>query len=290
MVPRPAYLPGSRAPCVARRSFRSTPRPHAGARPASPMRAQPAPAAVLAVNAPTGAGEHAFGGGRGRAGGEAAEHPRVGASPDGQMLPRKAPLGEAADVAGGMHTVQARLGDQTKTATVTCNPGQTVTAKIEIEISGTPVVVVPMPGEGGTAPVVAPVQEKPFHYETPTAKVVTVIVLGVGAVGLLAGGIGSEAAASSQSSTASTDRSALQMGGTSTSVCANNTSTQCANLASANNSSASDHNVAAGLFVGAALLAAAAGVTFAAWPKAKVYDANVVVTPTVGGLSMGGTF
>src|SRR5580704_986921 len=34
---------------------------------------------------------------------------------DGQMLPRKAPLGEPADVSAGMHTVQARLEDQTKT-------------------------------------------------------------------------------------------------------------------------------------------------------------------------------
>jgi hypothetical protein len=45
------------------------------------MRAQPAPDAVLAGYAPPGAGEHAFGGDRGRAGGAAAEHPRVGASP-----------------------------------------------------------------------------------------------------------------------------------------------------------------------------------------------------------------
>jgi len=50
------------------------------------MRAQPAPDVVHARPAPSGAGEHAFGGGRGRAGGAAAEHPRVGASPpDGHV-------------------------------------------------------------------------------------------------------------------------------------------------------------------------------------------------------------
>jgi hypothetical protein len=63
---------------------------------------------------------------------------------DGQMLPRKAPLSEPADVSAGMHTVQARLGDQTKSVGISCQAGQTVTAKIDIEMSGTPVVVVPI--------------------------------------------------------------------------------------------------------------------------------------------------
>jgi RHS repeat-associated protein len=60
-------------------SKRRMPSPASGS--ASPIRAQPAPDAPTARLAPSGAGEHAFGGGRGRAGSEAAEHPRVGASP-----------------------------------------------------------------------------------------------------------------------------------------------------------------------------------------------------------------
>jgi hypothetical protein len=212
---------------------------------------------------------------------------------DGQMLPRKAPLGEPADAAGGMHTVQARSGDQTKTATVACSPGQTVTVKIEIEvIPGTPLVVVPMPGEGEPSPAPLPTQEKPFHYETQGAKVVTMIALGAGAVGLLAGGIGLEAAGSSASSTGTTDRAALQKGGTSTSVCTGSTSMACSNLASENASASSDRNAAVGLFVGVGVVAAALGVTFAVWPKTKVFDGQVsaLVSPTMKGLTFGGTF
>src|SRR5580700_5110380 len=47
------------------------------------MRAQPAPDAGPPSAARSGAGEHAFGGDRRRAGGIAAEHLRVGASSDG---------------------------------------------------------------------------------------------------------------------------------------------------------------------------------------------------------------
>jgi hypothetical protein len=214
---------------------------------------------------------------------------------DGQMLPRKAPLGEPADVAGGMHTVQARLGEQTKTATVTCNPGQTVTAKIEIEITGTPVVVVPMPGEGGTAPVVPPVQEKPFHYETPTAKVVTVIVLGVGAVGLLAAGIGLEAASSSANNALTADHELIQkMGGNPNTFCTTSpNASPCADEASKASAHAGDANAGVGMFVGTGVLAAAAVVTWVVWPKTKVQDgARIfpIVSPQMAGLGLTGSF
>jgi hypothetical protein len=214
---------------------------------------------------------------------------------DGQMLPRKAPLSEPADVAGGMHTIQARLGDQTKTATVACSPGQTVTTKIVIE--GTPgagVVVVAIPGEGGqAAATVATAPPAPtFHEETSKGKIGLLIGLGAGAVGLLAGGIGLEVAGSSSAGTAATDRTALQKGGTSTTVCNGSTSTACTNLASENSSASSARNTAIGLFVGAGVFAAAFGVTLAVWPKTKVFDAQVtpVVTPTSGGLALGGRF
>jgi hypothetical protein len=204
---------------------------------------------------------------------------------DGVMLPRKAPLNEAADVAGGTHTVQARLGDQTKTATVACNAGQTVTAKIDITVVGPGgVVVVQMPGEGGA----------PYHYETPGAKIGVLIGLGAATVGLLSGGIGLEVAGSSASNSAATDRTALQKGGTSTSVCTGSMSAACTNLANENNSAAGDRNTATGLFVGAAVAAVAFGVTLAVWPKTKVMDAKVsaapIITPTMQGFAFDGTF
>jgi hypothetical protein len=212
---------------------------------------------------------------------------------DGQMLPRKAPLSEAADVSSGMHTVQARLGDQTKSVGISCTPGQTVTAKIEIEINGTPVVVVPMPGEGGVAPpVIPPEAPKQFHEETPGAKVATVVVLGVAAVGALAGGIGLELASSSASSTATTDRKQIQGSSGSTSGCFMSTSAACSSLASELSSHSTDGNVATGLFVGAGLLAAAAVVTWVVWPKKTVEGARVLplVSPSMAGLGVSGSF
>ena len=215
---------------------------------------------------------------------------------DGQMLPRKAPLGEPADVSAGMHTVQARLEDQTKTSTVVCNAGQTVTTKIEIQLTATPVVVVPMPGEGGFAPAPAePAHEKAFHYETPTAKVVTVIVLGVGAAGFLGAGIGLEAASSSASSALTADHAQIQKaGGNPNTFCATSPSASpCADEASKASSHASDANAGVGMFVGTGVLAAAAVVTWFVWPKTKVEDAARVfpiVSPQMAGLGLTGSF
>jgi hypothetical protein len=158
---------------------------------------------------------------------------------------------------------------------------------------GDPVVVVQMPGEGGpTPPPVATEPEKRFHYETPGAKVATVVVLGIGAAGLLAAGIGLEVASSNASSTASTDTKALQKGGGSTSVCFRSSSAQCTNLASENSSHASDGNAALGLFIGSGVLVAAALVTSQVWPKRQVEDAHIVplVSPQMGGLGLVGSF
>jgi hypothetical protein len=213
---------------------------------------------------------------------------------DGQMLPRKAPLSEPADVSAGMHTVQARVGDQTKSVGISCQAGQTVTAKIDIEITGTPVVVVPMPGEGGMPTPPPPPAETPHQYKevTPGAKVATVVVLGVAAVGLLGAGIGLEAAASSANSTASTDRSAIQKGSSSTSQCLNAATPGCSQLASEASSHVTDSNIATGMFVGAGALAAAAVITWIAWPKKTVETARVtpLVSPTMAGFGFSGSF
>jgi hypothetical protein len=205
---------------------------------------------------------------------------------DGVMLPRKAPLNEAADVAGGTHTVQARLGDQTKTATVACNAGQTVTAKIDITVVGPGgVVVVQMPGEGGA----------PYHYETPGAKIGVVIGLAAGTVGLIAGGIGLEVASSSASNALATDHTQIQsMGGNPNTFCTTNPGkAPCADEASQASAHANDANTAVGLFVGGGVLAAAAVVTWFVWPNKKVADRPglvPIVSPQVAGLGFVGSF
>jgi hypothetical protein len=213
---------------------------------------------------------------------------------DGQMLPHKAPLSEPADVAGGMHTVQARLRDQTNTTTVACSPGQTVKARVDIVINGTPVVIVPMPGEP-QAPPPAPAPERRFHEETPGAKVATVVGLGAGAAVLLGVGIGLEVAASSASSALDTDHAQIvSMGGNPNSFCTTSPSASpCADEASKASAHVTDSNVATGLFVGTGVLAAAAVVTWIVWPKTKVEDtARVVpmVSPGMAGVGFAGSF
>lgn len=215
---------------------------------------------------------------------------------DGQLLPRKAPLSEPADVSGGMHTVQARLGDQTKTVTAACSSGQTTTVKIEIELPATPLVVVPIPGEPGTQPGGGPGTAPPavtYHYETPGAKIAVLIGLGAAAVGLVAGGIGLEIASNSAASSASTERTMLQGGTMSTSVCFMSTSSACQKLANDSSSSASDSNTATALFVGAGVAAAAYVTTLFVWPKTKVEDRPRVTglfAPGVAGLGLQGSF
>jgi hypothetical protein len=193
---------------------------------------------------------------------------------DGQMLPRKAPLGEAADVSAGMHTVQARLEDQTKTSTVVCNAGQTVTTKIEIQLTATPVVVVPIPGEGGFAPAPAEPPPPVVHYGPSGAKIATTVVLGAAAVIALGVGVGMQVAAGSKGS----DVTRLQ-GGPSSCLGAASSSMRCTQLASAANSQASDENARTGAFVGAGILAAATVVTWFVWPNTKATEVGKYVVP-----------
>jgi hypothetical protein len=211
---------------------------------------------------------------------------------DGQMLPRKAPLGEPADVSSGSHTIQARLGDQTKSTQISCSAGQNVTATIDIVLNGPGLVVVPIPGEGGPVATPPPPPEKPSHYANSGAKIATVVVLGAAGVGLIAGGIGLEAAASSASSTEATDRAAIQKGSSSTSQCVGSTSTACTNLAGEASSHSTDANLGVGMIVGGGVLAAAAVVTWIVWPKTKVEDARIfpLVSPGMAGLGFSGSF
>jgi hypothetical protein len=211
---------------------------------------------------------------------------------DGQMLPRKAPLGEPADVSSGMHTVQARLGDQTKSVGIACQAGQTVTAKIDIEVNGTPVVVVPMPGEGGV-PAPPPAQPEPpsppTHYVASGGKIATTVVFGVAAVAAIGVGVGMQVAAGSKGSDVTADQ-----GSPSSCLGAASTSTRCKNLSSAASSQVSDENVRTGAFVAAGVLAAAAVITWVAWPNSKAVETAKhfvpLTSPSMAGVGFVGSF
>jgi hypothetical protein len=210
---------------------------------------------------------------------------------DGQMLPRKAPLSEPADVSAGMHTVQARLGDQTKSVGISCQAGQTVTAKIDIEITGTPVVVVPMPGEGGPPPPPAQPEQPnpPTHYVASGAKIGTTVAFGVAAVAGIAVGVGMQVAAGSKGNDVTADHTQIQnAGGNPASFCSSHPQTApCPDEVSQASSHTTDENVRTGAFIGAGVLAAAAILTWMAWPNDKAVESARLVpllSPNMAGL------
>jgi hypothetical protein len=213
---------------------------------------------------------------------------------DGQMLASKAPLSEAVDVAPGTHSVQGRLGDTTKTVTVSCAAGQTATAKIDIVLTGPPLVLVPMPGESPPAPPPG-AAETGSHGASSTAKIVTVTALGAGAIAFLAAGIGFEVASSSEDSDRQTFAQSL---GNSPTVCnrpSPSNATVCSEWQNAAQAHARDGNLAAGMLATAGVLAAAAVVTWSVWPKRRdgtSAGARVVpmASPQLAGLGVVGSF
>jgi hypothetical protein len=212
---------------------------------------------------------------------------------DNQILPAKAPLAEPADVAAGTHTVQARLGGQTKSAQVSPSAGQTVAVKLDLVPIGAALVVVPIPRDS-LANVQA--QEEPVRAEQASvAKAVTLVALGVGAIALLGAGVGLEVASSSASSSAATDKMNIQ--GSQTSVfsqCNSPTlSPACATLANEVSTHSTDANLGTGMFIGAGVLAAAFAVTWVVWPKTRGGDGTMVLpllSPNAAGLGLRGSF
>jgi hypothetical protein len=194
---------------------------------------------------------------------------------DGQHLAGKAPLKEPADVSAGPHTVQARLGDQTKMAGVSCEAGQTVTAKIEME-------AMPDPALAGGPPTSGPGRLEPEESNRPVlhvasrGKIVTTVVLGTAAVAAIGVGVGMQLDASAKGS----DVTNAEHGGGSSS-CFGQTSVRCMQLSSDANAEATADNVRTGAFIGAGVLAVAAVVVWAAWPNSKVVESSRHVVPLV---------
>jgi hypothetical protein len=179
---------------------------------------------------------------------------------DGQPLPGKAPFGEAVDVPTGPHSLEARLGDQTKMAGVSCVAGQTATAKLEIQPPPAAEVVAP-------APLVAhaePEEEAnaPVRYVASGGKIATAVVLGVVAVAGVGLGVGMQLAASAKGNDVAID----QQGGNASS-CSTTMSARCARLTSDTNAETSDENVRTGAFIGAGVFGVAAAVVWAALPN-----------------------
>lgn len=201
---------------------------------------------------------------------------------DGQMLSGKAPLSEPADVSSGPHTVEARLAGLTKTTSVTCDAGQTVTAKIELDATPAPVVpavVTPAPVPGGMQ---TGGSTGPAKYGASGAKVVTTAVFAGVAVAAIATGVGMQVAAGG-----------IEAGGGSASSC-RVTSVACIKIANDAYTKATDENVRTAAFVGAGVFAAAAVLAWVMWPNSKVIESSrhivPLVAPGVAGLAFVSAF
>jgi hypothetical protein len=193
---------------------------------------------------------------------------------DGQTLPGKAPVIEPADVATGAHTVEARLGSQSKTASVSCEAGQTVTAKIELEIAPPPVpVVAPAP-----APVEPPEASVQVRTTASGAKIDTVVILGGLAVAAIVIGVAMEVTAES----ARRNESGEQTGELSSCFGSRaSTLTRCNDLASDVNDKLTDENGATAAFIAGGVFAAATALAWAAWPNRRVVESRRRLVPHV---------
>ncbi len=196
------------------------------------------------------------------------------------------------DVQPGTHTVVAELGHETRTSTVTVGVGQTAPAKLAFDSLSLPWA--PDAWNAGAALFAAsqasPPTERPFHYETSSAKTATLIALGVGTAALLATGIGLEVASSNEESDVESDHRVLG----SNSACAPpKHSPVCTDLDNAQQSTVTDSNAAGWTFAGAGVFAAATIVTWVVWPKRRVEDATLVVpivSARMAGLGWTGSF
>jgi hypothetical protein len=201
---------------------------------------------------------------------------------DGQHLQAKAPLKEAADVSVGPHMVQARLGDRTKMAGVSCEAGQTVTATIAIEAMPVPSLVVgpPTSGAAGLEPEESNTRVRSVASK---GKIATTVVLSVAAVAGIGTGVGMQLAAGGKGSDLDADHAQIQReGGNPASFCSTHPQTApCPVEASQAQSKTTDENVRTGAFIGAGVLAVAAVVVWVAWPNSKVVESSRHVVPLV---------
>ncbi len=179
------------------------------------------------------------------------------------------------DVQPGMHTVVGQIGHETRTATVTVWVGQTTPVKLAFDSPSLPIAPDTL-SLGAAASQASPPAERPFHYDTSSAKTATLIVLGVGTTALLAAGIGLEVASSDQKSDIENDDRVLDS--PSHSACTPpKHSPVCTALDNALQSQVTDSNAAGWTFAGAGVSAAATIVTWIVWPKRRVEDATLVV-------------
>ncbi len=206
---------------------------------------------------------------------------------------------EPVDVEPGPHVLEARVGTSTRSASISPQAGETVTADLHLPASSTPAEprppegapAPPSPGSGAaleSQPAPAPPAEAPEKTPSPMTRIVVTSALGAFAVAGIAAGAVFLANASSEGNTGAAVVSSPPPGGCG----AGASNPACASGHQAAANEASDKNVATGMFITGGVLAAGAVASwFLLAPRS---DRSVgfapVVSPAGAGCVISGRF
>ncbi len=192
-------------------------------------------------------------------------------------------LGMPIDVAPGSHTLEARLGDKTKSTTTAPAVGETSSVTLQFDAAPTPAPTTtsaPLPPSGLPADETPPVVGPEPTPSTPVTKYVVVGGLGLAAIGsFVASGLFASA-----SSSAHDDATALL----NARACNVPSSSTCNDFNSKRDTANTDKTLSgATLGIGVAFLVAA-GVAWFAWPRETAPSKKAWLSPSVGtkGLSL----
>ena len=201
---------------------------------------------------------------------------------DDVSLDKKAPVKDPVTVSAGKHVCSIRLDGKTQTVEVVASPGQSVTVRFT--------------GGGEKAPEVLEGQQQPSNGETPapaqpggggwsTGKMVTVVGLGVGAVGAVVAGVIFQAGQSS----AQSDVQALAQSNPGVSCTGPSAPAVCSKAADLKSTYDSDRTLSVVMFATGGVLAAGAVATAFLWPNEKSgpqKGSRLVPAVTAGGVSL----
>lgn len=202
---------------------------------------------------------------------------------DGNALPEVTPLPDPVPVLPGSHVVEAKLGSQSKTASVTVTAGHT--APVEIPFENTrPAVAMASPARRASTPPNAtdsvapsfPTKEDATSPPTAFWNARRIIGAGAAALGVVSLVLSADFAAQSQS--AANDAAALR-GNSAT------CGTNCAALENAYSSQGS-YTTLNRVFLGVGLVGAAAGAVLFFWPTSSASAKHTAIVPIVTGSSL----
>jgi hypothetical protein len=216
-------------------------------------------------------------------------------APDGavillDMVPAgDAPLKEALDVKPGRHTVQARMGDKTRSIEVSVPMGEMLTARFAIDAVAPPTATAPQPIATAEEPSSAPrTREEPPARSG--ARIVVPVVLGAAAVAATTVGLVFALDSRSKRDEVDAYRDG-QPGG----FCFDRGSAACGAYEARLDEQQQSATLSKVFYVAGGVLAVSAVATFVLWkpaarPQNQGAARNAWIAPGPGGVRVGGTF